>query len=260
MDDDHDQATIHSSRHSHHTVHTATSTHRDSHDDYQARLSYPHTKLSGNILNNNSNGDSRSGSSRKEKRSDIEIVGIEMKESPSNNTRTTTDSTTAVMGDEKRRRVPDSNRPGVGNRGGVRSPGSDSEKKLGGTGSSGSRSASTSTDSDSGSVISTTLDGAGTTEGALSSAGATAGGGVGLGIGVGIDGAGDEDGRNEQQVERDSEGRPVVYKVYKRRWFGLVQLTLLNIIVSWDVSCLFISCSRLCRLIHLKLFQPHSSE
>lgn len=26
------------------------------------------------------------------------------------------------------------------------------------------------------------------------------------------------------------------YKVYKRRWFGLVQLTLLNIIVSWDVS------------------------
>jgi hypothetical protein len=28
----------------------------------------------------------------------------------------------------------------------------------------------------------------------------------------------------------------VEYKVYKRRWFGLVQLTLLNIIVSWDVS------------------------
>jgi len=26
------------------------------------------------------------------------------------------------------------------------------------------------------------------------------------------------------------------YKVYKRRWFGLVQLVLLNIIVSWDVS------------------------
>ena len=26
------------------------------------------------------------------------------------------------------------------------------------------------------------------------------------------------------------------YKVYKRRWFGLLQLTLLNIIVSWDVS------------------------
>jgi FLVCR family MFS transporter 7 len=26
------------------------------------------------------------------------------------------------------------------------------------------------------------------------------------------------------------------YKVYKRRWFGLFQLVLLNIIVSWDVS------------------------
>lgn len=26
------------------------------------------------------------------------------------------------------------------------------------------------------------------------------------------------------------------YKVYKRRWFGLVQITLLNIVVSWDVS------------------------
>lgn len=27
-----------------------------------------------------------------------------------------------------------------------------------------------------------------------------------------------------------------IYKVYKRRWFGLIQLVLLNIIVSWDVS------------------------
>jgi FLVCR family MFS transporter 7 len=26
------------------------------------------------------------------------------------------------------------------------------------------------------------------------------------------------------------------YRTYKRRWFGLLQLTLLNIIVSWDVS------------------------
>ncbi len=30
--------------------------------------------------------------------------------------------------------------------------------------------------------------------------------------------------------------RPIEYKVYKRRWFGLVQLVLLNIVVSWDVS------------------------
>jgi len=28
------------------------------------------------------------------------------------------------------------------------------------------------------------------------------------------------------------------YRVYKRRWFGLFQLTLLNIIVSWDVSAI----------------------
>lgn len=27
------------------------------------------------------------------------------------------------------------------------------------------------------------------------------------------------------------------FKVYKRRWLGLAQLVLLNIVVSWDVSC-----------------------
>jgi hypothetical protein len=31
----------------------------------------------------------------------------------------------------------------------------------------------------------------------------------------------------------------IEYKVYKRRWFGLVQLTLLNVIVSFDVSVFF---------------------
>lgn len=36
--------------------------------------------------------------------------------------------------------------------------------------------------------------------------------------------------------EPAGEGTFQFYKVYKRRWFGLVQLTLLNIIVSWDVS------------------------
>ena len=30
-------------------------------------------------------------------------------------------------------------------------------------------------------------------------------------------------------------GRHTEYKVFKRRWFGLAQLVLLNIIVSWDV-------------------------
>jgi len=29
---------------------------------------------------------------------------------------------------------------------------------------------------------------------------------------------------------------PGRYRVYKIRWFGLIQLVLLNIIVSWDVS------------------------
>jgi hypothetical protein len=29
------------------------------------------------------------------------------------------------------------------------------------------------------------------------------------------------------------------FKVYKRRWFGLAQLVLLNVVVSWDVSSEF---------------------
>ena len=33
-----------------------------------------------------------------------------------------------------------------------------------------------------------------------------------------------------------ADGQHVVYRVYKIRWFGLTQLILLNIIVSWDVS------------------------
>ncbi|XXG95919.1 hypothetical protein Hte_002195 [Hypoxylon texense] len=45
-------------------------------------------------------------------------------------------------------------------------------------------------------------------------------------------------GAGSQEVEAASiengDRGTVVYKVYKRRWFGLVQLTLLNIIVSWD--------------------------
>ena len=38
----------------------------------------------------------------------------------------------------------------------------------------------------------------------------------------------------------DNQARPAEsrepYKVYKRRFFGLAQLVLLNIVVSWDVS------------------------
>ncbi len=49
--------------------------------------------------------------------------------------------------------------------------------------------------------------------------------------------AGTQGGNNGGEVvERTASGGQ--YKVYKRRWFGLVQLVLLNIIVSWDVSCL----------------------
>ena len=33
----------------------------------------------------------------------------------------------------------------------------------------------------------------------------------------------------------DGDESPVNYRVYKRRFFGLFQLVLLNIIVSWDV-------------------------
>ena len=36
-----------------------------------------------------------------------------------------------------------------------------------------------------------------------------------------------------------ADGEHVVYRVYKIRWFGLTQLILLNIIVSWDVSRVF---------------------
>lgn len=41
----------------------------------------------------------------------------------------------------------------------------------------------------------------------------------------------------ERKAENASLGAPGVraYKTYKRRWFGLVQLVLLNIVVSWDV-------------------------
>lgn len=30
-------------------------------------------------------------------------------------------------------------------------------------------------------------------------------------------------------------GHSIEYRTYKRRWFGLVQLSLMNIVVSWDV-------------------------
>ena len=41
---------------------------------------------------------------------------------------------------------------------------------------------------------------------------------------------------SEADAETGFDGQE--YRVYKRRWFGLVQLILLNIVVSWDVSTL----------------------
>ena len=38
------------------------------------------------------------------------------------------------------------------------------------------------------------------------------------------------------QLTAGALGGPIEYKVYKRRWLGLGQLILLNIVVSWDVS------------------------
>ena len=62
------------------------------------------------------------------------------------------------------------------------------------------------------------------------------------------------DGEYEGQLGNHAQAGPgasrgdaqtaMVYKVYKRRWFGLLQLALLNIIVSWDVSAVFLSYMR----------------
>lgn len=41
---------------------------------------------------------------------------------------------------------------------------------------------------------------------------------------------------NTRDMEASINGGTVEYKSYKRRWFGLAQLVLLNIVVSWDVS------------------------
>lgn len=43
-------------------------------------------------------------------------------------------------------------------------------------------------------------------------------------------------------IAREANGDQGVYRVYKRRWFGLTQLVLLNIVVSWDVRGIFKQC------------------
>lgn len=45
-------------------------------------------------------------------------------------------------------------------------------------------------------------------------------------------------GGHHTEEARLATNLPAQYRVYKRRWFGLFQLVLLNIIVSWDVRIL----------------------
>jgi hypothetical protein len=56
-----------------------------------------------------------------------------------------------------------------------------------------------------------------------------------------LENIGSRDGLLTAGVEGGQTGE-VVWKVYKRRWFGLLQLVLLNIVVSWDVSLQFTLC------------------
>ena len=39
-----------------------------------------------------------------------------------------------------------------------------------------------------------------------------------------------------EEIALTEGGRQIEYRTYKLRWFGLTQLILLNIIVSWDVG------------------------
>ena len=53
-------------------------------------------------------------------------------------------------------------------------------------------------------------------------------------------------------VAGEEEAAPIVggrieYRVYRIRWFGLAQLILLNIVVSWDVSAIHLQCARSAR-------------
>jgi hypothetical protein len=45
------------------------------------------------------------------------------------------------------------------------------------------------------------------------------------------------DTRGSASLIEQREDAPVeTYRTYKRRWFGLLQLILLNVVISWDVS------------------------
>lgn len=68
-----------------------------------------------------------------------------------------------------------------------------------------------------------------------------------------------------------TEGGDIQYKVYKRRWFGLFQLVLLNVIISWDVSvtitlrlhiCIYLPANVICsgsRSLPIRLLSPNTT-
>lgn len=47
--------------------------------------------------------------------------------------------------------------------------------------------------------------------------------------------------QSHTEVQDEEVVHATSYKVYKRRFFGLTQLVLLNVVVSWDVCSLLIS-------------------
>lgn len=63
-------------------------------------------------------------------------------------------------------------------------------------------------------------------------------------------------GRGRDGPVVDGSGGDVDYKVYKRRWFGLIELTLLSLLVSWEVSAAFFSPYHLQHRFHIKSAQP----
>lgn len=73
------------------------------------------------------------------------------------------------------------------------------------------------------------------------------------------DGGDDDAGTVEEGSFTDRAGAGAdghEYRVYKKRWFGVAALTLLNIMISWDVSFLFnrfpaCSCRTCCRVLFL---------
>lgn len=69
------------------------------------------------------------------------------------------------------------------------------------------------------------------------------------------------DGRRPEVPDTAGDGSGTVefYQVYKRRWFGLAQLTLLNIIISWEVS-LFLSCLVQSRLVLKNTINSHTDS